>query len=525
MEENKITKWLKKNIILTVVAAVVIMTVIAVPIGVNAYNRNQYNKFISLGDKALEGEKFDDAVKYYKEALAYTKKQSSDIDGKLASVESAKEGKADFEQGIKLLDDKKYLEAIEVFKKVNSSNKYFKNSQDKITEAGSDYIDENLTNAKAEAGNKKYNEAIAYLDNIIKFDSSNQDAISLKEQYNKELANIAVQADAAKKKAEEDKASAAQIASAGNTANVSSTSSTTYGNTSGNIINYGISCFDGEFIYFPNKSDGNKIYKARPNGSGLSKVSETAGEEINVVGDWVYYSRGMFNAGIYKVKKNGSGTTKICDDRIACINVVGDWIYYSADKDGTFNIYKIKVDGTGKAKIPFEGGNYAMVDDPDFAVSGGWIYANVHSISDKSTVLCRIKTDGSVVNKLMNTAAHHFTINKDWIYYISNNNELAKMKTDGSSKSTVYRVNSFVIYSINVSDNSIYFSADNQSADKEYGGIYRLNMDGSGVTRISKTWCKHFCISSNWIYFDGQPDSGSTTMRVRTDGTQESTTW
>lgn len=48
MEENKITKWLKKNIILTVVAAVVIMTVIAVPIGVNAYNRNQYNKVLDL---------------------------------------------------------------------------------------------------------------------------------------------------------------------------------------------------------------------------------------------------------------------------------------------------------------------------------------------------------------------------------------------------------------------------------------------------------------------------------------------
>lgn len=527
MEDNKIIKLAKKNKILSVTILLAIVIVLATPIGINSYKLSQYNKFITLGDKSLENENFDEATQYYNEALNYGKSHTDEVNKKLSAIGTIKEAKEIYNQGMKLLSEKKYLEAIEEFKKISGIEKYAKDAQNKIMEASAAYINENLAKAKAEGTNKRYIEAIAILDKILNLDGSNKDALSLKEEYNTELSKVAID-----KKRDEEKSSTVKAGNAttngtsntnsnttstsiNNTNNNTDTSSaTTYGNTTGNIINGSSTAFDGEFIYFTNSKDGNKIYKVKPNNTGLSKVTNTKGYKISIVGDWIYFIQGFDNPGIYKVKKDGSNTTKICGDSPMSINVVGSWIYYST---GSGEIYKIKVDGTGKAQI--SNNNFVMVDDVDFVVVGDWIYANLYSKSDGATVLCRMKTDGSSAVKLANHGSHHFVINNGWVYYLSNNlSELNKIKLDGSSKTTVFKPNGFGIYSINISGNYIYFSADNQTATEEHRGIYRINMDGSGIKKLTSTMSKHFSISSNWIYFN----TGNENKKVRVDGTGES---
>lgn len=514
MEKKKIIQWLKKNVIIT---GAIVSVIIATPIGVYSYNSFQYNKFIDLGNKALQGEKFDDAVKYYKDALNYKKSKSSDVNKKIDSIDSVKDSKEAYDQGLKLLDEKKYIEAIEAFKKVSSNSKYFKDSQEKIAQSSNSYIMENLDLAKAEAGNKNFKGALTFLENIIKFDGTNKDALSLKDEYNKEIEKAAATTTTASTAGGDT-----QNSNGGNSTPTSgSVTSYTYGNTAGNIMNASSSAFDGEYIFFANKSDAYKVYKMRADFSGKIKVADVPAGRLSVLGDWIYITGGL-NPGMWRIKKDGSVVTKISDENIGWANIVNDWVYYSPmiSSNENYSIYKMKVDGSQKIRINFGNSNYALIDPFKYLVVGDWVYVKLFSPEDHSTLLFRVKTDGSSVKKLGKVG--EFVVSNDWIYYVDNFNELKKMKVDGSGNSLVYKIENFGIYSLNISGDNIYFSADNQTSSEEFGGIYKLNMDGSGLKRLTKTWCKNFNIVSNWILYVDYSTQEMNLRKVKIDGTGES---
>jgi hypothetical protein len=294
----------------------------------------------------------------------------------------------------------------------------------------------------------------------------------------------------------------------------------TYGNTSGNFMNGAAAAFDGQFIYFYNGNDGNKIYRIKPDRSGLSKVSSNSGTAINVIGDWVYYC-GIIDQGIFKVKKDGSDQTKIsAETSLHHIHVVNDWIYYYVYiGEGVRELYKIKTDGTNKVKIPLNS-NLAIIDDQPFVILGDWIYINLVNTSERNIQLYRVKTDGSSASKIVGSAADYFAIENGWIYYIDGSvrSEIRKVKVDGTGMSTIYKTSTSdtSLNSLNVSGNQIFFCADNQFANEV--GIYMINLDGLSLTKLTNTKAKYLDIVSNWIYFKGPYQQ----MKIRTDGSQES---
>jgi len=58
----------------------------------------------------------------------------------------------------------------------------------------------------------------------------------------------------------------------------------------------------------------------------------------------------------------------------------------------------------------------------------------------------------------------------------------------------------------------------------QYRGIYKINLDGTGLTKLTNTWCKSFCIVTDWIYFDGQNADKRNTMKIKIDGSNETDT-
>ncbi len=77
-------------------------------------------------------------------------------------------------------------------------------------------------------------------------------------------------------------------------------------------------------------------------------------------GEWTYFAS---STGIYKIKDDNSNLTRLCDARGADhinVNVVGDWIYYhksvreitiGSSTQRTYNLYKMKIDGTEDQKV------------------------------------------------------------------------------------------------------------------------------------------------------------------------------
>lgn len=208
----------------------IIVIIIAVPSSVYGYNNYNYKKFYNNGIELLNKEKFDEAINAFNSSLKFKPKQKELVESKVTLVKMLKESKAVFSLGINQENEKKYLDAIETFKKIkNEDSERYAEAQNKIIQCKESYIKENLDNAKNEASNKKYAEAIVYLDAILKFDDGNKDAQVLKDEYNNNIKQIAAAAEKAKK--EEAERIAAQK-SAKATSTTASTKKTTSSSTS-----------------------------------------------------------------------------------------------------------------------------------------------------------------------------------------------------------------------------------------------------------------------------------------------------
>jgi hypothetical protein len=161
-----------------------------------------------------------------------------------------------------------------------------------------------------------------------------------------------------------------------------------------------------------------------------STVGNTAGNIANEglaaqQGNWIYYNNNNDGGILYKIKTDGSGKAKLNDDCSENINVVGDWIYYDNCSDG-YKIYKIKTDGSGKTKLN---------DDISLCINivGNWVYYENRSDGDK---IYKIKIDGSGKAKLNDDSSQCINVVDDWVYYenCSHGGKIYKIKTDGSGK-------------------------------------------------------------------------------------------
>ncbi|WP_238881907.1 hypothetical protein [Clostridium sp. YIM B02551] len=208
---NKVTK--RKTFI--VVVAIAILLIIAIPTSVYAYNNINYNKYFNLANDELNKEQFDASISDFKKSLNYNKKRQVEVDKLIDNANLIKESKITFEQASSLQNDKKYLESIDIYKKIpEGDNKYYNQAKENITTCGNEYINENIAKAKSEADNKNYDSAISYLDLVLKFDDKQKEASELKVSYNNEIAKIQ-QAEEDKKKAELAKKSKAQNKTSG----------------------------------------------------------------------------------------------------------------------------------------------------------------------------------------------------------------------------------------------------------------------------------------------------------------------
>jgi len=195
---------MKKKI--KIIIIVIACLVITIPTSVYAYSHYSYKTGFKQAETLLSDERYDDAINAFQQLLTirFIKPDKSIIDEKVNLASTLKLSKETYVASVKLFEDKKYLEAIDCFKNVKESDIIrFSQSQEKIKEASNLYITDNINKAKAESDNEKYENAITFLDTVLKFDQSNQEAINLEDAYIKEIQRIKEEEEA-RKRAEEE---------------------------------------------------------------------------------------------------------------------------------------------------------------------------------------------------------------------------------------------------------------------------------------------------------------------------------
>ena len=276
----------------------------------------------------------------------------------------------------------------------------------------------------------------------------------------------------------------------------------TRGNSLGNIVNFGLVAQQGEWIFYRNTSDGNKLYKIRTDNTNQTQLNDDISSYINVVGDWIYYRNGTDKGKIYKIRTDGTGRTKLNEDDSYYLNVLGENIYYNNSSDNG-RLYKISCDGTIKKKL--SGDNISDVN-----VVGDWIY---FSNRNDGSALYKIQRDGTNRKKINWDNTSYINVDRDWIYYhnYSDGQKLYKIRIDGTGR---MKLNDDASGCVNLDGDWIYYSNWND----EYK-IYKIRKDGTSRTVLSNDSSNFLNIIFGWIYYINYSDSRKL-YKIRTDGTE-----
>lgn len=165
-----------------------LLFIIAIPLGVYEYKYSQYKNNFNKAMSQLGKEKYDESLNTFNDIsnTYFGKKNSDKIKKEIEKAKKFKENKKVYDEALKLLNDKKYLDAINSFKKISMDDtKRYGMAKNKINECKSSYIAINVQNAKNNAKINYYGTAINYLNLVLELDAANKDAITLKDEYTK----------------------------------------------------------------------------------------------------------------------------------------------------------------------------------------------------------------------------------------------------------------------------------------------------------------------------------------------------
>ncbi|SHH14536.1 Copper amine oxidase N-terminal domain-containing protein [Thermosyntropha lipolytica DSM 11003] len=295
------------------------------------------------------------------------------------------------------------------------------------------------------------------------------------------------------------------------------------GNTSGNIINYGLAAREGDWIYY-GSFEGIKRMKANdPQSSQVIIEGLFMMSYINVINNCIYYT----GDGIYKANADGTGITKLSSDNAGNLMVAGDWVYYINQEDG--KIYKMKTDGSSKIKLTDE-------ECVGFAVDNGWIYYLVRPDTEdyiEGGFLYKVRVDGTQRQRL-NTGdiCKEINVADGWIYYINaSDDKIYRIGIDGKNKAKFLDI---PCMSINISGSTLYYSTGVRNAYVTYQWekmkIGRINLDKTGNKIIAfmgeedGDLLYNLNVAGDWIYYMQAffgVEGGFNISRIKTDGSHK----
>ena len=220
----------------------------------------------------------------------------------------------------------------------------------------------------------------------------------------------------------------------------------TIGNSPGNSLNGGLLARQGNWVYYANPYDGNKLYKSRLLGpKDRIKLSNDKVSGINVVGEWVYYINHSQSHNLFKIRIDGTGEKRINDvdslyrnatSGIENVYVMDGRIYYIASGA----LRSITVDGMDRRKLADE------TNIKFFAPSGEWFYYSKY-VEDG---LFRIQKNGTGKARFREGAIHSFTVDGDFIYVIDKQFVVQRI-------SPSWRRLGVIVSSANASNQSLYY--------------------------------------------------------------------
>ena len=236
----------------------------------------------------------------------------------------------------------------------------------------------------------------------------------------------------------------------------------------GNIGAGGLVCAgDDGYIYYRSESEGWRLYRALPDGSNKTKVSDRYASCINVLDGWVYFLDYPEDFPIYKVRTDGTEEIKLVDGYCSNLYVAESGIYFDKrDENNVPYIYRADLDGS----------NLTML----FPEEASLMYYFKGRIYLGAGQLGVLDIDTSEEKILADTYIYNVTVDGTGIYFWAvDNGEFHRMDLDGSNDSIIVRGGDF----FNYAGGNLYYMGISENANGPCHVINRLNVEtGENVT-------------------------------------------
>lgn len=221
-------------------------------------------------------------------------------------------------------------------------------------------------------------------------------------------------------------------------------------------------------IYYRSESDGWKLYKAKPNGSEKTKISDRIPSCINVLGDWVYFLDHHDNFSIYKVRTNGTEETKLTDGYY-CNNlyVADSGIYFDMrDEKNASHVYCADLDGRN---ITLLFPNASLM----------YYYKGRIYLGSAQLGVYDIETGDEKI--LSQAYAYNISVDDSGIYYwAADEGEFRHMDLDGTNENVILKGGDF----FNYSKGNLYYMGISENQNGPCHVINCLNIASNETTVI-----------------------------------------
>ncbi len=252
----------------------------------------------------------------------------------------------------------------------------------------------------------------------------------------------------------------------------------------GNIGAGGLVCGgDDGYVYYRSESDGWKLYKARPDGSSKTRISNSIAEDINVLDGWIYYIDHLDNNSICKIQTDGTEETKLTEGYCGNLYVAESGMYFDKrDKNNVPQIYRADLDG-GNQKLLVPNMSVA------YYYMGKVYYCNVRELGVYDIAANSKRT-------LIKTYTYNVSVDESGIYYLdADKNEVYHMDLDGDTVRVVLQGGDFVNYS----SGNLYYMGISSNENGPCHVVNCLNLATNETTQLIEEANEFFDRDGNWL--------------------------
>lgn len=251
----------------------------------------------------------------------------------------------------------------------------------------------------------------------------------------------------------------------------------------GNIGAGGLVCNgkDG-YIYYRSESDGWKLYKAKPDGSGKTKLSDCQPEYINVLGDWVYFCDYTDDFSIYKVRTDGTDEIKLVDGYCNNLYVAESGMYFDIrDENNSPQIYHTGLDGKNMTRLV-----------PDASLM--YYYKGKIYLGARQLKVYDIKTGKEKV--LVETYIHNVSVDDSGIYFwAADKGEFHRLDLDGDNDTIILRGGDY----FNYSGGNLYYTGISENKNGPCHTVNCLNIATNKTVILLEEANEYFNAHGEWV--------------------------